>query len=210
LPVISGAPVAEPAAQVANSGFELAWVVMALMILGLLYVLAGAVQLNRGGRWPLLSARSSDLIPVLSVLGLGVALYLTYVETQQVAAVCGPVGDCNAVQASPYAELFGVLPVGLLGAGGYVAVIVAWAAGRFAPPDSAIAGLAPMLLLAMALFGVLFSIYLTYIELFVILAVCIWCLTSAVLMTIIMVLGLRPALAVDDASDEGMIGPGEA
>ena len=44
--------------------------------------------------------------------------YLTYVETQLVQAVCGPVGDCNAVQSSSYARLFGVLPVGVLGASG--------------------------------------------------------------------------------------------
>jgi len=61
---------------------------------------------------------------------------------------------------------------------------------------------APVLLLAMALFGVLFSLYLTYIELFVILAVCIWCLTSAVLMTLILILAVGPALAVFQESDD--------
>jgi len=61
---------------------------------------------------------------------------------------------------------------------------------------------APVLLLAMALFGVLFSLYLTYIELFVILAVCIWCLTSAVLMALILILAVGPALAVFQESDD--------
>ncbi len=45
------------------------------------------------------------LIPVVIVFGIGAAGYLSHVETQEVAAVCGPVGDCNAVQNSPYAIL---------------------------------------------------------------------------------------------------------
>jgi uncharacterized membrane protein len=46
----------------------------------------------------------------------------------------------------------------------------------------------------MTVFGVLFSIYLTYLELFVIKAVCIWCLTSAVIMTLLLLLSLNPVL----------------
>ena len=56
-------------------------------------------------------------------IGLAVAGYLTYVETQAVAAVCGPVGDCNAVQTSSYSKLFGLIPVGLIGMAGYVAIL---------------------------------------------------------------------------------------
>jgi uncharacterized membrane protein len=43
--------------------------------------------------------------------------------------------------------------------------------------------------------GVLFSVYLTYLELFVIRAVCMWCLTSAVIITLLMLLAMPPALA---------------
>ncbi len=46
--------------------------------------------------------------PFLALVGFGVAAYLAYVEISQVAAVCGPVGDCNTVQQSAYARLFGV------------------------------------------------------------------------------------------------------
>ena len=55
------------------------------------------------------------LIPLLCLVGMGVAGYLSYVETTQVEAVCGPVGDCNTVQQSEYARLFGILPIGILG-----------------------------------------------------------------------------------------------
>jgi uncharacterized membrane protein len=51
----------------------------------------------------------------------------------------------------------------------------------------------PLILLAMTGFGVLFSIYLTYLEPFVIGAVCAWCLSSAVIMTLLMLLVLSPA-----------------
>jgi uncharacterized membrane protein len=52
----------------------------------------------------------------------------------------------------------------------------------------------PVLLFGLTLFGTLFSIYLTYLELYVILAVCMWCVSSAVIMTILMLLSVNPAL----------------
>ena len=62
----------------------------------------------------------SWVVPALALLGLGVAAYLSFVEVSGNSAVCGPVGDCNAVQQSEYARLFGILPVGILGMIGYV------------------------------------------------------------------------------------------
>jgi uncharacterized membrane protein len=129
-------------------------------------------------------------IPALSVLGLGVAAYLAYVETQQVAAVCGPVGDCNTVQQSEYALLFGVLPVGVFGLIGYVAILLAWLVSRYG--RGPLAELARAALLAMTLFGTLFSIYLTFLEPFIIGATCAWCLTSAVVMTLLLWLTAAP------------------
>ena len=130
--------------------------------------------------------------PLLVLVGLAVAGYLAYVEMRAVPAVCGPVGDCNAVQSSPYARLFGVLPVGLLGVLGYLAIQAAWLWGRLR--SGRLARYAPLAVFSMALFGTLFSLYLTYLEPFVIRAVCAWCLTSAVVMTLLMVLSLGPAL----------------
>jgi uncharacterized membrane protein len=125
-------------------------------------------------------------VPVLCAVGLTVASYLAYVETRQVKAVCGPVGDCNAVQQSEYALLFGVLPVAVLGVMGYVAILAAWAWGRLG--WGRLAELAPLALFGMALLGTLFSIYLTFLEPFVVGATCSWCLTSAVMMTLILLL----------------------
>jgi uncharacterized membrane protein len=131
------------------------------------------------------------LVPVLCLIGLGVAGYLAYVETAQVEAVCGPVGDCNSVQQSPYARLFGVLPIGILGMLGYGMILLSWAVGRSA--SRRLAAFTRLALLGLTTFGVLFSIYLTFLEPFVIGATCAWCLISAVLMTALLLLSLSPA-----------------
>ncbi len=120
-------------------------------------------------------------IPALALIGLGVSGYLSYVELTQTSAVCGPVGDCNAVQQSPYARLFGVLPVGVLGLAGYVFILIAWAIQQYGRPDIRL--IAGSSLWGSALFGSLFSIYLTFLEPFVIGATCAWCLTSAILIS---------------------------
>ena len=125
-------------------------------------------------------------VPVLCGVGLVVAGYLAYVETHQVRAVCGPVGDCNTVQQSEYALLFGVLPIAVVGVMGYVAILAAWAWGRLG--RGRLAELARLALFGLALFGTLFSAYLTFLEPFVIAATCSWCLTSAVTMTLILLL----------------------
>lgn len=122
------------------------------------------------------------VIPALSVIGLLVAGYLSYVEITLTEAVCGPVGDCNTVQQSEYARLFGVLPIGVLGMAGYVAILASWAVQHYGPKN--LRTLASLALLGMALFGTLFSIYLTFLEPFVIGATCAWCLTSAVVITL--------------------------
>jgi uncharacterized membrane protein len=122
----------------------------------------------------------SGWIPIIALAGLAVAAYLAVVETSGASAVCGPVGDCNRVQQSEYARLFGVLHIGLLGCAGYISILGAWLAARVANGTGA--QMARLGLVAMAGGGVLFSIYLTFLEPFVIGATCAWCLSSAVLM----------------------------
>jgi uncharacterized membrane protein len=159
-----------------------------VVLVALLAALAAGIVgfLKRPGH-PL-AGRPSWLIPLACAAGIGISAYLAHVEINQVEALCGPVGECDVVQQSPYARLFGVLPIGVLGVAGYIAMIIAWAVARFARPGWAdLAGLA---LLGMALFGVLFSLYLTFLEPFVIGATCLWCLSSAVLMAALLLLCL--------------------
>ena len=166
---------------------------MILLVAALVYALIAALLVAFGRTAPVLPAGTMILIPILSLIGLGVAIYLTFIETTNTKAVCGPVGDCNAVQASPYAKLFGVVPVGLLGAVGYIGILIAWFLGRTG--RGRLARLVPVAIFGMALFGVLFSIYLTYIELYVIHAVCIWCLSSAVIMALVLILSVGGVIA---------------
>lgn len=178
------------------AGNTLALVVLIAMLASLGYVAVGGRQaLRPRGRTPAPPAPPSGgwLVPVLASAGLGVALYLAYVETQGAKAACGPVGDCNAVQHSPYARLFGVLPIGILGAIGYVAMLAAWAWRRIGT-DERRRAVASFALFGMTALGVLFSIYLTFLEPFVIGATCAWCLSSAVIVTLLLLLTARPGI----------------
>ena len=122
---------------------------------------------------------------VAAAAGLLVAVYLSVVEVGGSEAVCGAVGDCTTVQDSPYAILFGVLPVGVAGIMGYlimgIAGIVALIGG-----STRLGDWGRIALLILALFGVGFSAYLTFLEPFVIGATCFWCLTSAMVMLVIL------------------------
>lgn len=131
----------------------------------------------------------SWFIPLLSLVGLAVAIYLAYVEITHVEAACGPVGDCNTVQASPYAQILGI-PIAVLGMLNYLAVGLLWAGQKYS--EGRIANLSVLGLLGLTIFGTFFSIYLTLLELFVIDAVCAWCLTSAVIATLLMLLVVVP------------------
>jgi len=155
-------------------------------------VVRSAVVLRRPA--PAARARPLDwLTPLLGLAGLGVAAYLAHVEVRQIEAVCGPVGDCNTVQQSEYARLFGVLPIGVLGLMGFAAILVAWGVRRWGA-GRASSG-AAIALLTMTGLGTLFSIYLTFLEPFVIGATCLWCLSSAVIMTTLYVLAHTPGRA---------------
>jgi uncharacterized membrane protein len=132
-------------------------------------------------------------VPLLALVGLIVAGYLAFIETTGSEAVCGPVGDCNTVQQSEYAFLFGVLSVGLLGVLSYIAILSAWLLDHWGSEQ--VADLAKAAIFLMAFFGTLFSIYLTFLEPFVIGATCAWCLTSAVVITGLMLLSAKPAKA---------------
>ncbi|NLG72863.1 MAG: vitamin K epoxide reductase family protein [Chloroflexi bacterium] len=124
------------------------------------------------------------VIPVLAVVGMGIAVYMTIIEITRSEAICGPVGDCNSVQQSPYAYLFGVFPVGLFGLLGYFAILGTWLVQRYGPQS--LRRFAALAVWGQALFGVLFSIYLTFLEPFVIGATCIWCISSAVVITLLL------------------------
>lgn len=111
---------------------------------------------------------------LLGLLGLGVATYIAIVESSGGSPVCvaGSTG-CSTVAESDYAELLGI-NVAFIGVVGYLSILAATLIGSDL-------GRAAGFLFATIGFG--FSLYLTYLELFVIDAICQWCVASAVLMT---------------------------
>ncbi len=139
-------------------------------------------------------------ILISAIGGLAVVGYLTFVEARGGAVACGPSGGCDTVQNSKYSVLFGVLKVGYLGLLGYVGILAAWLVWQFGP--QAIKKLAVLALWGMCVFGVLFSIYLTSLEPFVIGATCMWCISSAVLMPILLLLSTPAAQQALSAGDE--------
>ncbi|MHC1739872.1 MAG: vitamin K epoxide reductase family protein [Anaerolineaceae bacterium] len=124
-------------------------------------------------------------IPVVIAGGFIVAGYLTYVEMTTAPAVCGvAIPGCVVVQTSSYSKLFGFLPIGIIGLLGYTAILAAWFLRKYG--TDSLKKICSMAIWGMCLFGVLFSAYLTYLEAFVIRATCSWCITSAVLMILLL------------------------
>jgi uncharacterized membrane protein len=125
------------------------------------------------------------LVALGALAGVFVALYLTLYKLGYIGTLACAVGSCETVQTSKWATFLG-FPVGGWGVGYYVAVLAIALVGltpRFAEAPSV-----SRLLAAVTTFGVLFSLWLTYLELFVIHAICMWCVGSAIIATILCIL----------------------
>ena len=126
-------------------------------------------------------SRRAVVTAVLAAIGLAVAGYLTIVHYAGAEPVCALSGSCEKVQSSEYAKLGGI-PVALLGLLGYAAILVSLAVARGERGRLARVGMTAV--------GFGFSAYLTYLELFVIDAICQWCVASAILMTALFALAV--------------------
>jgi uncharacterized membrane protein len=129
-----------------------------------------------------MSSRTIRLVMlVLSLIGLGVASYLTYVHYSGSPILCLRGGGCETVQHSTYSKLLGV-PVALIGLLGYIGII-----GTLLAPENETTRLASV---SFVLVGFGFSLYLTGRELFSIHAICPWCVSSATIMTLLAILSV--------------------
>jgi uncharacterized membrane protein len=117
----------------------------------------------------------------LALIGLGVATYLTVIHYAGIKPLCGKSGGCEIVQSSKYSKVAGV-PVALIGLIGYVLIL-----GSLLAPENEGSRLATAVLV---LGGFGFSGYLTYRELYSIHHICPWCVSSAVILTILLPLAL--------------------
>lgn len=120
---------------------------------------------------------------ILALAGMAVAAYLVYVHYQETALVCG-VGDCEKVQSSSYAEFAGI-PIGWFGLALYVAIAALLAARQRGLIG---ADIADVLLVGATFAGTLAVAYLTYLEIWVIEAICQWCVTFAIITVILLAL----------------------
>lgn len=120
---------------------------------------------------------------VLAILGIADAGYLTYVHYNESALVC-TFGSCLTVQSSRYAEISG-FPIAILGLLMYIAIaglwLIRWQRPSLATPTT-------MAIFCLALIGLIYSAYLTYLELFVIKAICQYCVGSAILILAILLI----------------------
>lgn len=112
---------------------------------------------------------------VLALVGLAIAAYLTYVHYRGIASVCAIAHGCEQVQTSEWSRLAGV-PVALLGLLGYAGITAA----LLARGEAALLAAA-----AQAVVGAGFSAYLTYREIWTIDAICVWCVASAIVLTLL-------------------------
>ena len=138
--------------------------------------------------------RHRQAIALLALVGLFVALYLWLHNIGVIGELRCGTGSCEQVQASRYGVLLG-LPVAFYGVIGYAALLVVAVLG--VQPALAARPGPSRLLAGLATGGLLFTLYLTYLELFVIHAICRWCVGSAVIITVIWavaMLGVRSKL----------------
>ena len=142
------------------------------------------------------------IVAGLALAGIFLALYLLLYKLGMIGALTCSVGSCETVNTSKWATLLGI-PVAGWGVAWYLATFVLALVSiqeKFA--DSRFMSLA---LLLMTASGLIFSTYLTYLELFVIHAICQWCVVSAVLVLVMFVLSaldyrdLRDPLIGEDA-----------
>lgn len=114
--------------------------------------------------------RYAAALAAIALFGLAVASYLTFVKLTGGTAVCGPLGGCDTVEASDYSTILGI-PVSVLGMAYAVAVlgtVLAWwrTGDRRALVGTYLLGVV----------GTMGAAYLMYLQLFVIGAICVWCM----------------------------------
>ncbi len=122
----------------------------------------------------------------LSVLGSLVSIYMTIYKLTENNSMCLGSGDCSTVNASPYSQVYGI-PVAFVGVLGYLSILALLLLEnryRFLQENGTLA------IFGLALVGFIFTLYLVYLELYVIEAICPFCVTSQITMTILFALSV--------------------
>ena len=122
----------------------------------------------------------------LVILGVLVSIYMTVYKLTSNDSMCLGSGDCSTVNASRYSEVNGI-PVAAIGIVGYLAIL---ATLFFENRNSFFRQNGPLMVFGMALTGFLFTVWLIYVEIALIKALCPFCITSQISMTIIFIIAV--------------------
>lgn len=127
------------------------------------------------------------IVAALSLAGIFVGLYLTLYKLGIIGELTCSIGSCETVNTSKWSTLAGI-PVAAWGVLFYIDMFAIAMVGTSARLEENVA--ISVALVAQAVFGVIFSAWLTYLELFVIDAICIWCVASALIVTAILIVSV--------------------
>jgi len=123
---------------------------------------------------------------ILATIGILDSTYLFIFKISNNNAMCLGNGDCATVNTSPYSVVYGI-PVSLLGMLAYLAIL---ALLIFEFRNIVTKENSNLLVFGISLVGVIYSAYLTYIEFYVIFAVCPFCILSAIVITILFIISI--------------------
>ena len=130
---------------------------------------------------------SNWLFVITALIGLVDSAYLIWIKIANDKVYCLPgLGDCWTVNTSQYSQVFGI-PISVFGVLGYLIILLVF---LYQDRNNFLQNNHITLLFGMTLAGFLYSIYLTYLELFVINAICPFCVVSAISMTVLFVLSV--------------------
>ncbi len=142
---------------------------------------------------PSLEKKIRTYLIALGMIGLLDSLYLSYIKITNTTASCAGIGDCDVVNSSPYSEIYGI-PIALLGAGAYLLML-------FLLVMESRGGVwrtrGPLVVFLFTLVGVIYSAYLTYIEIAVLHAICPYCVVSAVVLVLMLALSTYRYISFD-------------
>jgi uncharacterized membrane protein len=121
-----------------------------------------------------------------SLIGLIDSIYLTWIKLADKTAACSNIGDCESVNNSQYSEIAGI-PIALLGAGAFLTIFLLLALEKRLPDQSTSLRMG---VFGLSLTGTLYSVYLTYLEIAVLRAICPFCVVSAISIFALLIIGV--------------------
>ena len=141
------------------------------------------------------------IVAALALAGIFISLYLTLYKLGIIGELSCSIGSCETVNTSKWSRFLG-LPVAAWGLLFYLDVFAVAVLSTFPRFEDERAF--SIVLVAESIVGVLFSAWLTYLELGVIHAICIWCVTSAVIVTLILIVSLADLREFSAGDETGL------